>query len=85
MGKSKKENERMKEKKDGKHEIWESSGRKEVFLLLIHKYSAEQGKKSPLKSGNISHTNLQVLTRQLYTLHLHIDEEKVKTTNQLQK
>lgn len=45
MGKSKKENERMKEKKDGKHEIWESSGRKEVFLLLIHKYSAEQGKK----------------------------------------
>lgn len=54
-------------------------------MLLIHKRSAEQREKSPLKSGEISHTNLQVLTRQPYTLHLHIDEEKVKTTNQLQK
>lgn len=56
-----------------------------VFLLLIHKYSAEQGKKSPLNSVKTSHANLQVLTRQLYTLHLYIDEKEVNMTNQLQK
>jgi len=65
--------------------MWESGGRKGVFLLLTHKCSAEQGKKSSLKFGKISHTDLQVLTRQPCTLHLHIDEEEVKTTNQLQK
>lgn len=61
-------------------------GGKVVFLLLIHKRSAEQGKKkSPLKSRNISHINLQLLTRQPYIFHLHIDREKVEMTNQLQK
>lgn len=60
-------------------------GGKVVFLFLIHKCSAEQGKKSPLKSGNISHINLQLLTRQPYMFHLHVDEEKVNMTNELQK
>lgn len=73
-----------KKERDGKHEIWESRGGK-GFSCSFTNSQLSREKNLYCNLGRFHMPIYNCWQDSPYMLYLHIDEEKVKTTNQVQK